>query len=170
MLEPLQVVSNEFKSMVSYDTIAHHTYTVDEEGTSSFRECAEPVLSWCSCLSEATGMDRGEWTKAMDVYSFEPSIYEVWQEATVTVLFLFMLCVCLLFVLCTCLFACLPQDLSIGLSYLCLCVCFVYYLACTQHWHGRWIVLIQGTGYILVLEDTPFLLIVGGQGTCVTSR
>ncbi|OLP86456.1 ATP synthase subunit gamma, mitochondrial [Symbiodinium microadriaticum] len=53
-----KVVSNEFKSMVSYDTIAHHTYTVDE----------------------ATGMDRGEWTKAMDVYSFEPSIYEVWQD------------------------------------------------------------------------------------------
>ena len=26
----LQVVSNEFKSMVSYDTIAKHTYTVDE--------------------------------------------------------------------------------------------------------------------------------------------
>ena len=25
-------------------------------------------------------MDRGEWTKAMDVYSFEPSIYEVWQD------------------------------------------------------------------------------------------
>ena len=29
-----QVVSNEFKSMVSYDTIAKHTYTVDEEGSS----------------------------------------------------------------------------------------------------------------------------------------
>ena len=29
---------------------------------------------------QATGMDRGEWTKAMDVYSFEPSIYEVWQD------------------------------------------------------------------------------------------
>ena len=30
-------------------------------------------------------MDRGEWTKAMDVYSFEPSIYEVWQDAGIRV-------------------------------------------------------------------------------------
>eukprot|EP00913_Durusdinium_trenchii_P026312 g24690.t1 len=59
-----KVVSNEFKSMVSYDTIAKHTFTVDEAHT----------------------MDKGrlaalhQWTKAMDVYSFEPSIYEVWQD------------------------------------------------------------------------------------------
>merc|ERR1711879_826381 len=25
-------------------------------------------------------MDKTEWTKAMDVYSFEPSIYEVWDD------------------------------------------------------------------------------------------
>lgn len=53
-----KVVSNEFKSMVSYDTVVKHTFTVDEAHT----------------------MDKGEWTKAMDVYSFEPSIYEVWQD------------------------------------------------------------------------------------------
>jgi len=53
-----KVVSNEFKSMVSYDTVVKHTFTVDEAQT----------------------MDKGEWTKAMDVYSFEPSIYEVWQD------------------------------------------------------------------------------------------
>merc|ERR1711879_911653 len=46
------------KSMVAYDTIAAHTFTVDEAQT----------------------MDRMEWAKAMDVYSFEPSIYEVWED------------------------------------------------------------------------------------------
>lgn len=25
-------------------------------------------------------MDKAEWSKAMDVYSFEPSIYEVWAD------------------------------------------------------------------------------------------
>lgn len=49
---------NEFKNMVSYNTLSAHTVTLDE----------------------ATTMDRGEWTKAMDVYSFEPSIYEVWND------------------------------------------------------------------------------------------
>jgi len=53
-----KVVSNTFKSMVAYDTIAQHTFTVDEAQT----------------------MDKTEWTKAMDVYSFEPSIYEVWED------------------------------------------------------------------------------------------
>merc|ERR1712060_511562 len=28
----------------------------------------------------AMTMDRSEFSKAMDVYSFEPSIYEVWQD------------------------------------------------------------------------------------------
>jgi len=53
-----KVVYNEFKNMVTYNTLAAHTVTLDE----------------------ATTMDRGEWTKAMDVYSFEPSIYEVWND------------------------------------------------------------------------------------------
>merc|ERR1712098_274266 len=29
---------------------------------------------------QAKSMDRQEWSKAMDVYSFEPSIYEVWDD------------------------------------------------------------------------------------------
>jgi len=53
-----KLVNNNFKSMVAYDTIANHTITVDEAQT----------------------MDKTEWTKAMDVYSFEPSIYEVWED------------------------------------------------------------------------------------------
>merc|ERR1712087_509177 len=28
----------------------------------------------------AQTMDKAEWSKAMDVYSFEPSIYEVWSD------------------------------------------------------------------------------------------
>jgi len=53
-----KIVSNEFKSMVSYDTHVANTVT----------------------LHEATTMDKVEWSKAMDVYSFEPSIYEVWND------------------------------------------------------------------------------------------
>merc|ERR1712228_335028 len=29
---------------------------------------------------DATSIDKAEWSKAMDVYSFEPSIYEVWND------------------------------------------------------------------------------------------
>ncbi|CAE8581290.1 unnamed protein product [Polarella glacialis] len=54
----LMVVSNSFKNMVTYETQVKHTIT----------------------QSEATSMDRTEWTKAMDVYSFEPSIYEVLED------------------------------------------------------------------------------------------
>lgn len=53
-----KLVYNEFRNMVSYNTIQAHTVTMEE----------------------ATTMDRMEWTKAMDVYSFEPSIYEVWND------------------------------------------------------------------------------------------
>merc|ERR1739845_277402 len=49
---------NKFKSLVSYDPTALHTVT----------------------LHEAQTMDRGEWSKAMDVYSFEPALYEVWDD------------------------------------------------------------------------------------------
>merc|ERR1711908_254524 len=54
----LRIASNKFKSLVSYDTVSSHIVTV----------------------SEAQSMDKAEWSKAMDVYSFEPSIYEVWQD------------------------------------------------------------------------------------------
>merc|ERR1719168_296337 len=54
----LKVCSNKFKSLVSYDTVAADVVT----------------------LHEAQTMDKAEWSKAMDVYSFEPSIYEVWND------------------------------------------------------------------------------------------
>merc|ERR1712232_204097 len=54
----LKVVSNEFKNMVSYNTRVAHTIT----------------------MQEAKTMDRAEWSKAMDVYSFEPALYEVWPD------------------------------------------------------------------------------------------
>lgn len=54
----LKLVSNKFKSLVSYDTVTQH----------------------CITLKEAQTMDKGEWSKAMDVYSFEPSVYEVWND------------------------------------------------------------------------------------------
>merc|ERR1712151_1224859 len=50
--------SNKFRTLVSYDTEANDVVT----------------------LTQATSMDRQEWSKAMDVYSFEPSIYEVWDD------------------------------------------------------------------------------------------
>merc|ERR1712113_1105905 len=53
-----KLVSNNFKSMVAYDTVVGHLVTLDEAQT----------------------MDKAEWSKAMDVYSFEPSIYEVWND------------------------------------------------------------------------------------------
>lgn len=54
----MKIVGNLFKSMVAYETQLAHTITYDE----------------------AMSMDKAEWTKAMDVYSFEPSIYEVWND------------------------------------------------------------------------------------------
>jgi len=54
----LKVVSNEYKSVVAYDTVAADIVTMDQ----------------------ALTMDRSEFSKAMDVYSFEPSIYEVWTD------------------------------------------------------------------------------------------
>merc|ERR1712050_128508 len=54
----LRVCSNKFKSLVSYDTVA----------------------TQCVTIHEAKTMDRAEFSKAMDVYSFEPSIYEVWDD------------------------------------------------------------------------------------------
>lgn len=54
----LKIVSNDFKSMAAYDTTVKNAVT----------------------LEGAQSMDRQEWSKAMDVYSFEPSIYEVWED------------------------------------------------------------------------------------------
>lgn len=54
----LTLVSNNFKTVVSYDTIVASATTMAEQQT----------------------MDKGEYSKAMDVYSFEPSIYEVWAD------------------------------------------------------------------------------------------
>lgn len=54
----LQVIHNNFRSVVSYDTL-----TVD-----------------AVTLQSAQSMDKSEYSKAMDVYSFEPSIYEVWND------------------------------------------------------------------------------------------
>jgi len=54
----LNLVSNEFVSMVSYNTAARGIVTV----------------------ADAQTMDKAEWSKAMDVYSFEPALYEVWQD------------------------------------------------------------------------------------------
>jgi len=54
----LKVVSNQFRSMVAFDTVSKS----------------------CITLEQAQRMDKAEWSKAMDVYSFEPSIYEVWED------------------------------------------------------------------------------------------
>jgi len=51
-------VSNEFKSMVAYNTNPRHTFTMEEMAT----------------------YDKAEWSKAMDVYSFEPALYEVYPD------------------------------------------------------------------------------------------
>jgi len=54
----LRLCSNKFKSLVSYETTVSNMVT----------------------LHEAQTMDRAEWSKAMDVYSFEPALYEVWND------------------------------------------------------------------------------------------
>jgi len=56
--ERLTVCSNKFKSLASYDPTAKDAVT----------------------YKQAMTMDRAEFSKAMDVYSFEPSIYEVWED------------------------------------------------------------------------------------------
>merc|ERR1712228_693073 len=54
----LNIVSNKFKSLVSFNTVNLHACT----------------------LHEAQTMDRAEWSKAVDTFSFEPSVYEVWED------------------------------------------------------------------------------------------
>jgi len=52
------LVSNKFINMATYQTTVQHCITADDANT----------------------IDKAEWSKAMDVYSFEPSIYEVWSD------------------------------------------------------------------------------------------
>merc|ERR1712228_74645 len=54
----VKICTNKFKSLVSYDTVSQHLVT----------------------LQGAQTMDRAEWSKAMDVYSFEPALYEIWND------------------------------------------------------------------------------------------
>lgn len=54
----LNICQSKFKSLVSYDPVTIHAVT----------------------MHEAKTMDRAEWSKAMDVYSFEPALYEVWED------------------------------------------------------------------------------------------
>jgi len=54
----LTIIHNEFRSMVAYETDAHHMFT----------------------KTEVKSLDRAEWSKAMDVYEFEPSVFEVWDD------------------------------------------------------------------------------------------
>jgi len=54
----LKIVHNEFRSMIAYETEPRSLIT----------------------KTEAKEMDRAEWSKAMDVYSFEPALYEVWDD------------------------------------------------------------------------------------------
>lgn len=56
--ERLALVSNEFKSMVSYDTTV------------------KPLLT----VKGMQDVDKAEFSKAMDVYSFEPALYEIWDD------------------------------------------------------------------------------------------
>merc|ERR1712100_70870 len=44
--------------MVAYSSAARHTFTLEEMAT----------------------YDKAEWSKAMDVYSFEPALYEIWDD------------------------------------------------------------------------------------------
>ncbi|KAF4754589.1 Atp5c1p [Perkinsus olseni] len=54
----LTILSNHFKSVISFDTWENRVITL--------KECRE--------------MDRGEWSKAVDQYSFEPSVFEVLND------------------------------------------------------------------------------------------
>jgi len=56
--ERLKMVHNTFVNMAVYDTA---------------------VKSLCT-KAEAKSMDKAEWSKAMDVYTFEPAVFEVWDD------------------------------------------------------------------------------------------
>jgi len=54
----LKVAHNEFRSMIAYET----------------------AIKSITTKHEAKSIDRLEWSKAMDIYSFEPSPTEVWDD------------------------------------------------------------------------------------------
>jgi len=54
----LKMISNQYVNMVVYNTTIADIVT----------------------MSQATSMDRQEWSKAMDAYSFEPALYEVFND------------------------------------------------------------------------------------------
>eukprot|EP00811_Abedinium_folium_P002036 NODE_11868_length_1260_cov_10.798764.p1 GENE.NODE_11868_length_1260_cov_10.798764~~NODE_11868_length_1260_cov_10.798764.p1 ORF type:complete len:302 (-),score=83.38 NODE_11868_length_1260_cov_10.798764:266-1171(-) len=56
--ERMAMMHNMFRTMASYDMLTTHVFT----------------------NREAMAVDRAEWSKALDVYSFEPSIYEVFDD------------------------------------------------------------------------------------------
>jgi len=56
--QKLNLVSNRFKTLMQYDTTV------------------APMVT----ASEAKSMDKAEFSKAMDVYSFEPALYEVFDD------------------------------------------------------------------------------------------
>eukprot|EP00812_Abedinium_dasypus_P003211 NODE_1396_length_1153_cov_378.827869.p1 GENE.NODE_1396_length_1153_cov_378.827869~~NODE_1396_length_1153_cov_378.827869.p1 ORF type:complete len:345 (-),score=88.23 NODE_1396_length_1153_cov_378.827869:119-1033(-) len=56
--ESLVMTHNRFRTMGAYDTLTSYVFT----------------------NKEAMAIDRAEWSKALDVYTFEPSIYEVFDD------------------------------------------------------------------------------------------
>jgi len=54
----LKMVNNHYKSMIAFETELLHTYTKEEIKT----------------------IDRAEWSKAIDQYTFEPSVFEIWDD------------------------------------------------------------------------------------------
>lgn len=56
--ESMKLISNSFKSMIAFDTDVHHFYT----------------------KKEVSNIEKGEWSKAIDPFSFEPGLTIVWDD------------------------------------------------------------------------------------------
>lgn len=56
--QSVYLVYNHYKSAISYETVASRLIS----------------------KSEAKGVDKTEWSKAIDQYSFEPSVFELWED------------------------------------------------------------------------------------------
>lgn len=54
----MKMINNHYKSMIAFNTQTLHAYTKDE----------------------VKAMDKAEWSKAIDQYTFEPSVFEVWDD------------------------------------------------------------------------------------------
>jgi len=54
----MKLISNHYVNAVAFETVATHTYTKDE----------------------VRSLDKAEWSKAIDQYTFEPSVFEVWDD------------------------------------------------------------------------------------------